>query len=123
MKSPQATESAALEVNITSSDIEAMLDAYDSGMCDLSTANCLSRAVGRRLNAPEPVRLLRHRALGGHLIIGGTRIPVPHSILSWLDQAEIGARGKPIRFQLEVPRRLLVSSTTGELLSPLPVSL
>lgn len=122
MKSPQATGSVALEINITSSDIEAMLDAYDSGMCDLSTANCLSRAVGKRLNATRPVRLIRHRALGGHLLIGETRVPVPDSILSWLEQAEIGARCNPVRFQLEVPRKLLTPSTSGEILLPLPVS-
>lgn len=94
--------SALLLCRIEPSDIEAMLDAYDSGMCDITTANCLSRAVARLYDDRQTFPLYRQ---GDHatLEIRGHRVAVPRSALDWLDAAETGARSGPYEFALPLP--------------------
>ncbi len=121
MNHPLATGSVALQICITSTDIEAMLDAYDSGMCDISTANCLSRAVARQLDRKEPIRLIRKNGREAHLVIEDHRVPVPVAVLDWLEEAEIGARCKPADFTLRLPKEVTPIREAGRLVPLLPV--
>ena len=98
---------AALLCQIRTADVEAMLDAYDSGMCDTSTANCLSRAVARSLQNPKAVPLIRNSASQAYFVIEDHKIPVPPEILEWLQAAEIGSRKGPLEFVLNLPLDLI----------------
>lgn len=98
-----AESTAALLCHIQPADVEAMLDAYDSGMCDTSTANCLSRAVARSLQKSQPIPLIRHGASQASLVLEDLKIPVPPEILEWLQAAEIGSKKGPIEFVLNLP--------------------
>lgn len=88
---------------VTPEDIDAMLDAYDSGMCDLSTANCLSRSVARAVGAREPVPLIRHSPEHAYWVFEDYRLPVAPDLLEWLDAAETGRRSESIQFELVLP--------------------
>ena len=94
---------APLLCRIEPADIDAMLDAYDSGMCDTSTANCLSRAVSRQLGLESPCPLYRHADDSGELMIGRHRVAVPPAALHWLSLAELGCASGSLEFALEVP--------------------
>lgn len=88
---------------IDSADVEAMLDAYDSGMCDTSTANCISRAIARLLRSDRAFPLIRHTDDLGDIEIEGHRVPVPRELLHWLKSAELGGQSGPIEFTLNLP--------------------
>lgn len=92
-------------------DVEAMLDAYDSGMSDISTANCVSQALARRLSCGLRPRLVREGGRCGELEIGGHRIPVPIELLEWLAVAESGGHVEPIEFVLPIPASLAASDS------------
>ena len=87
---------------VTPADVEAMLDAYDSGMCDLSTANCLSRALARELGTSVPPPLHRHAPGVAYWTIEGERVAVPPEMLPWLDSAEIGLETGPRSFTVQL---------------------
>ena len=120
MTNPQLVSAAigsrrALRCTVTSEDIDAMLDAYDSGMCDVSTRNCLSQAVGRALGTKVPVPLVRHSPKIAYWDFENCRLPVPTELLEWLDAAEIGLRARPIQFELSLPEDCPVSETVASL--------
>jgi hypothetical protein len=94
---------------VTRADVDAMLDAYDSGMCNTITGNCLSRALARRLQRREPVPLIRHRSEPSCFSLNGHRIPVPPEAIQWLEVAEFGGQLGPTEFTLEIPRSLIHS--------------
>ncbi len=89
--------------HVTPADVDAMLDAYDSGMCDTSTANCLSRGIARALRHPRPVPLIRQGVRRAHVSLHGHAIPIPPEILGWLEEVETGSRKAPLEFTLELP--------------------
>ena len=91
-----------LHCRVELTDVEEMFDAYDSGMCDIITSNCISRAVSRRLPDMNKVRLRRHDGVG-ELEIRSERIPVPDRLMRWLADAETGKRVEPIDFVLRIP--------------------
>ncbi len=109
--SPASVPFVRLSCRIDAADIEAMLDAYDSGMCDISTANCISRAIARQLPCKAKVRLIRHRGNRADLEIHGYRIPLATELVKWLTMAETGGRVDPIEIVLYVPETGPVSST------------
>lgn len=80
-----------------------MLDAYDSGMCDISTANCISRVISRQLSGDGGIRLIRHNKDRADLEFLGHRIPVSTKLLKWLVAAETGGHVDPIEIVLIVP--------------------
>lgn len=94
---------AALSCRIDASDVEAMLDAYDSGMCDASTANCLSRAVSRALRSDQVFPLISQDENRAELDLGGQRVPVSAEVLAWLHAAETGANQGSLEFVIELP--------------------
>lgn len=101
--SKTGTPRVCLTCRIDLADVEAMLDAYDSGMCDITTANCVSRAVARQLCSDCRIRLLRQDRTRAELEIGGQRVPVSAELLEWLGIAETGSRAEPVEFVLEMP--------------------
>jgi hypothetical protein len=98
-----APPSRHVPCRIEASDVEAMLDAYDSGMCDISTANCISRAVARRLCCGRSVPLIRHSRRHAELDLHGQRIPLSAELLEWLGVAETGGPVEPFEFVLQIP--------------------
>lgn len=103
MKSSPTSESLLrLSCRIDLSDIEAMHDAYDSGMCDISTANCLSRAIARQLTGDRQVRLLRMGENRIEVELWGQRIPLCSELKRWLRTAETGGPAEPIDFVLHI---------------------
>jgi hypothetical protein len=94
-------------------DVEAMLDAYDSGMCDTSTANCISRAIARLLSSDRAFPLIRYTDDLGEIEIDGHRVPVPKELLHWLQSAELGGQAGPIEFALQLPASLARETGLG----------
>ena len=100
--SPTSEPLVRLSCRIDAGDIEGMLDAYDSGMCDISTANCLTRAIARALSGDRRVRLLR---LGKNRIeveVWGQRLPLCAELQHWLRTAETGGHVEPVDFVLHI---------------------
>jgi hypothetical protein len=105
MKQPTTRVSLPLRLScrIDSRDVEDMLDTYDSGMCDISTANCISRVIARQLSGDRGIRLIRHNKDRADLEFLGHRIPVSTKLLKWLVAAETGGHVDPIEIVLIVP--------------------
>jgi hypothetical protein len=93
---------ARLSCRIDATDIEAMLDAYDSGMCDISTANCLTRAIARELSGDQRVKLLRHGKNRFEVEVWGQRLPLCEHLQHWLHSAETGGHVEPVDFVLHI---------------------
>lgn len=100
--SPTSGPLVRLSCRIDASDIEAMLDSYDSGMCDISTANCLTRAIARELSGDRRIRLLRHSKNRAEVEVWGQRIPLSAELLHWLRTAETGGQVEPVDFVLHI---------------------
>lgn len=101
--SPTSEPLVRLSCRIDTADVEAMLDTYDSGMCDISTANCISLVITRQLSCDRRIRLIRHSGTRAELDIQGHRIPLSAELVKWLVAAETGGRVDPIKFILHVP--------------------
>lgn len=99
---PTSDPLVRLSCRIDAGDIEEMLDAYDSGMCDISTANCLTRAIARRLPGDRRVRLLRQGRNRVEVEVWGQRLPLSPELLQWLRTAETGGRVEPVDFVLHI---------------------
>jgi hypothetical protein len=119
---PSADERpAALFCRIGPADVEAMLDAYDSGMCDTSTANCLSQAVTRLLGGARVFPLIRYGESTAELDIHGHRVAIPSEVVAWLNSAETGSHSGPIKFALDLPPAVgLPAQKAGPRLSKRP---
>lgn len=100
--SPVSEPFVRLSCRIDAADIEAMLDAYDSGMCDISTANCITRAIARRLPGDKRVRLLRLGHNRIELEVWGQRLPLCTELKQWLRTAETGGKVQPVDFVLHI---------------------
>jgi hypothetical protein len=94
--SPTLEPLARLSCRIETADIEAMLDAYDSGMCDISTANCLTRAITRELAGDQRVKLLHHGKNHFEVEVRGQRLPLCERLQDWLHRAETGGHVEPV---------------------------
>ncbi len=99
---PSREPLVSLSCRIDADDIEAMHEAYNSGMCDISTANCLTRAIARRLPGDRRVRLLRHGHARAEIEVWGQRIPLSPELLQWLANAESGGQVDPVEFVLHI---------------------
>lgn len=106
-----ATPLRRLSCRIDANDVEEMLDTYDSGMCDLSKANCICRVISRLLPADPGLRLVRLRDGRADLEIHGHRVPLPADLFAWLVAAETGARFEPIEIVLHLPGPGLAGAT------------
>lgn len=105
--SPTSNPFVRLSCRIGADDIAEMHEAYNSGMCDISTANCLTRAIARELSGDRRVKLLRHGHTRAEVEVWGQRIPLSAELLQWLGNAETGGRVDPVDFVLLIggPRR------------------
>ncbi|PAW64855.1 MAG: hypothetical protein B9S36_01575 [Verrucomicrobiia bacterium Tous-C2TDCM] len=95
-RTPSSDPSGSFCCRIEADDIEAMHDAYDSGMCDISTANCLTRAIARQLCGGRQVRLMRHGPKRAEVEVWGQRVPLSAELLQWLGIAESGGEVDPV---------------------------
>mgnify|MGYP003385284459 CR=1 FL=1 len=100
--SPTSDPLVRLSCRIDAADIEAMLDAYDSCMRDISTANCLTRAIARRLPGDRRVKLLRQGKNRVEVEVWGQRTPPSPELLHWLRTAETGGNVQPVDFVLHI---------------------
>lgn len=100
--SPTSDPLVRLSCRIDAGDIEEMLDAYDSGMCDISTANCLTRAIARQLSGDRRVRLLRLGQDRVEVEVWGQRLPLSPELIHWLRTAETGGHVEPVDFVLHI---------------------
>ncbi|MCB1077276.1 MAG: hypothetical protein KDM64_05530 [Verrucomicrobiae bacterium] len=115
-RNPSAGASpGAWSCRIDSADVEAMLDAYDSGMCDISTANCISQVISRMFCCGQRCPLIRHDEAHAEIDILGHRVPLPPDLLKWLASAETGGQAEPIEFFIQPPK-----SVASEPVSPVP---
>jgi hypothetical protein len=72
-------------------------------MCDISTANCISQVIARRLSRDRGIRLVRHNKYRADLEIRGHRIPLSIELFKWLVAAETGGPVDAIEIVLNVP--------------------
>jgi hypothetical protein len=100
--SPASEPLVRLSCRIDPADIEAMLDAYDSGMCDISTANCITRAIAKQLTGDRRVRLLRLGENRLEVEVWGQRLPLCAELKQWLRTAETGGKVEPVDFVLHI---------------------
>lgn len=110
---PPALSAVALPCRVEPADIDAMLDAYDSGMSDASTANCVSLAVSRALRCERPLPLFRFGETQAALAIGDCRVPLPPDLVKWLASAETGGQRGPKDFVLQLPAGALDRPVTS----------
>jgi hypothetical protein len=105
--SPPSDPFVRLFCRINADDIAEMHEAYNSGMCDISRANCLTRAIARELSGDRSVRLVRHGHTRAEVEVWGQRIPLSAELLHWLGTAESGGQVDPVDFVLLIggPRR------------------
>jgi hypothetical protein len=98
--SPSSNPFVRLSCRIDADDIAEMHEAYNSGMCDISTANCLTRAIARELSGDRRVKLLRHGHTRAEVEVWGQRVPLSAELLHWLGTAESGGQVDPVDFVL-----------------------
>ena len=91
-------------VNVSQSDVEKMLDCYDSGMSDRSTSNAIALALKDLLKPGYRVRVIRDLAKGGGCAhVGDYEIALPDELLDWLERAERASPVDPISFRAALP--------------------
>lgn len=95
-------------LEVTREDIENMLERYDSGMADLTTANAVCRALERKLQPGYHPRIhsaARHH--GCRLSIGENYFSLPSEVYWWLDRANKGGSVHPVNFVIVLPEDFL----------------
>ena len=106
-KSPNnMTRVIRIRCEVTRSDIDAMLDDYESGMADATKSNAISRSVRRTIGLKEMVILERRQGGRTELDVGGYLVPLEKEISEWLILVETGFVPKPFIFELSLPESL-----------------
>lgn len=105
----QRPETSLQIVTVYQSDVESMLDCYDSGMFDVSTSNAVALALKRRLKADCGVRVIRDSSAHECCVrIGEFRSRLPEELFDWLTKAERASPVDPISFWVDLPKDDLV---------------
>ena len=95
-------------VTIGQSDVEKMLDSYDSGMCDTTTANAIAQALKRLLNPEHRVRVIRDQFKQSSWVeIGAHEFDLPDELCEWLARAERAFPVEAISFRAVLPNEWL----------------
>lgn len=92
-------------VTVYQSDVDNMLDCYDSGMFDVSTSNAVALALQRRLKPDHRVQVIRDS--NNHeccVRIGDFRSRLPEKLIDWLNRAERASPVEPISFWVDLPK-------------------
>lgn len=97
-----------MQLGVTHDDIREMNDQFNSGMCDLGTANAVSIALRRRFKAKYTPRVIfasNHNSCS--LGIGAETYSLPQNLFWWLRESQNGIAVKPSHFAFAVPASLL----------------
>jgi len=97
-----------IQLDVSHDDIREMYDQFDSGMCDVGTANAVSIALKRRLRTKYTPRVIfasHHNAC--KLRINEDSYPLPQNLYWWLRNSKSGVEVTPSRFSLAIPPFLL----------------
>lgn len=97
-----------MQLGITHDDIREMNDRFNSGMCDIGTANAVSIALRKRFKAKYTPRIIfvsNHNACS--LGIGTESYSLPQNLFWWLRESQNGMAVKPSQFSFAVPAGLL----------------
>lgn len=96
-------------VTVDQTDVDKMLDCYDSGMSDTTTANAVARALKRLLKPVRRVRVIRDQSnRRGFVQVGRYEFDLPEELCEWLIRAERAFPVEPISFRAALPNDWLV---------------
>lgn len=97
-----------MQLGVTHDDILEMNDRFNSGMCDIGTANAVSIALRKRFKAKYIPRIIfasNHNACS--LGIGTESYALPQNLFWWLRESQNGLAVKPSLFSFAIPATLL----------------
>ncbi|MEN8715741.1 MAG: hypothetical protein ABF384_12600 [Verrucomicrobiales bacterium] len=97
-----------MQLDVSQDDIQEMNDRFNSGMCDVGTANAVSIALRKRFKAkyiPRVEFASHHNAC--KLRIGTQTYSLPQSLFWWLRESQNGTAVKPSRFSFAIHPALL----------------
>ena len=98
-------------VTVTQDDVDSMLDRYDSGMFDVSTANAIALALKRLLRSGQRIQLLRNPANRECSIgIDDYQVELPRELYAWLEKAEQASPVDRVSFWVPLPRDMLAET-------------
>ena len=96
-------------VYVDQSDVDRMLDCYDSGMFDVSTSNAVALALKRLFRSEHRVRVTRDVANHECFVqIDGHVSKLPEDLFDWLESAEHASPVEPVSFWLDLPNEGLL---------------
>ena len=96
-------------VSVDQSDVDRMLDCYDSGMFDVSTSNAVAQALKRLFRPGFRVRVTRDVANHECSVrIDGQVSKLPEDLFDWLESAEHASPVEPISFWVDLPNEGLL---------------
>jgi len=98
-----------IQLYVSSDDIREMLDRYNSDMCDTSTSNAVSIALGHRMKAKYTPKIeFASNQNACVLNIGDDKHSLPQNLYWWLRDSESGIEVKPSNFTFLIPSKLLL---------------
>ena len=101
----QNPEDSQQLVTVNQSDVDRMLDCYDSGMFDASTSNAIALAVNRLLKPGYRVRLFRNPTSHECSVrIDEFQSEIPKELFEWLEKAERASPVEDISFRMTLPK-------------------
>jgi hypothetical protein len=104
----QRPRSSQQLVTVNQSDVDKMLDSYDSGMFDVSTSNAIAQALKRMLKEGQRVHVNRHSSsLECCVQIGDYRFELSEELFDWLERAERASPVESISFWVALPPDVL----------------
>lgn len=106
----EQADTSLQRITVQLSDVDKMLDHYDSGMFDVSTSNAVALALKRRLRPGYQVQVNRDPINHGcSAQIDDFRTQLPIGLIDWLESAECASPVEPISFWVHLPNEGLVS--------------
>jgi hypothetical protein len=100
---------STIRLEVSLEDIEEMYDRYDSGMCDIGTANAISIALRKRIQARYgPVAVVASSYHTCEFRIGEERFALPQSLYWWLRESECGIRVEPLTISIVIYSNFLI---------------
>lgn len=95
-------------IAVSETDIEEMWNRFDSGMCDLTTANAVAIAINRTLQSKKSIRVVSDAwDEEFHCLFDDEIVSLPIEVSVWLSRCLRGIREEPIHFGLSLPSGLI----------------
>lgn len=100
-----------LDLSVTESHVNEMVDRFDSGLCDPGTSNAVCLALRDQVQLPSTLRVTFQR---GRLraVLGEEWVELPEELGAWLRRAMEGWAVRPRTFRLELPAHWMVTVPT-----------